>query len=97
MNPANYAPPSAPGSFFDTWRKGPAAALVQQFGTAGTYTRAADSFASPVALVGKWKAPYTNERLDGLGVPGIEAASPALIFLTAALPAPEPDPVFGSA
>jgi hypothetical protein len=88
MNPSNYAPPSAPGSFFDTWRKGPAAALVKQFGTAGTYVRKGNGSAVP--LTGKWKAPYSNERLDGMGVPGIEAALPALIFLTASLPAPAP-------
>lgn len=88
MNPPSYAPPSAPGSFFDAFRRGPAAALVREFGTAGTYTRIGGGPAVP--LTGKWKAPYTNERLDGLGVPGIEAAAPALIFLTSSLPDPAP-------
>lgn len=87
MNPRNYQPLSAPGSFHALWRAGPASALVDQFGTLGTYTRADNS---TVPLKGKWRAPFTEARLDGLGVPGVESSVPALIFLTAALSGPEP-------
>lgn len=87
MNPRNYQPPSAPGSFHEVWRRGPARALVNQFGTLGTYTRAD---LSTVPLRGKWRAPFTEARLDRLGVPGVESSAPALIFVTADLPAPEP-------
>jgi hypothetical protein len=87
MNPANYQPPSAPGSFFDVFRKGPAAALIQEFGTLGIFMR---TDGSTVPLKGKWKAPYSTERLDGFGVPGVEGANPALIYLTADLADPPP-------
>jgi hypothetical protein len=40
-----------------------------------------------------WKAPYSSERLDGLAVPGVEAALPALLFRTADLP--DAPPVHG--
>jgi hypothetical protein len=87
MNPANYQPPSPAGSFLATWRQSTAPQLRSAFGTPGTYIRAAGG---SVALTGIWKAPFSNERLDGMGIPGIEAALPALIFATADLPAPAP-------
>jgi hypothetical protein len=52
------------------------------------YTRLAGG--DPLPLTGIWKAPYSNERLDGLGIPGIEADLPALIYRTAALQDPSP-------
>jgi hypothetical protein len=89
MNPRNYNPPSPVGSFFDVWRAGPATALVREFGTPGQYTRAADP-GVVIPLRGKWKAPFSSERLDGFGVPGVEGAAPALIFRTSELPGAEP-------
>ena len=89
MHPRNYIPPSPVGSVFDVWRRVVTPALQGQLGTPGTYTRKDNS---SVALRGIWKAPYTNERLDGMGVPGVEGAAPNLIFNTADLPAPAPAP-----
>jgi len=88
MNPANYQPPLPSGHPLEFFRRQVVADVQTTLGTPGTYTRLAGG--SPVALAGIWKAPYSNERLDGLGVPGVEAAMPALIFRTAALSSPPP-------
>jgi len=88
MNPPNYQPPYPAGHPLDFWRGQVVPDVMAFLGTPGSYQRLAGG--SSLALSGVWKAPYSNERLDGLGVPGIEAALPALIFQTAALPAPAP-------
>jgi len=87
MNPANYQPPAAPGSFLEAWRANEPAAHMAEFGFSGTYTRKAGG---SVPLTGNWKAPYSLERLDGMGTPGFESALPGLLFRTADLPNPPP-------
>jgi len=88
MNPPNYEPPYPAGHPLEYFRRQVVADVQATLGTPGTYARLAGG--TPVALTGIWKAPYSNERLDGLGVPGVESALPALIFRTAALVSPPP-------
>lgn len=87
MNPTNYNPPSPPGSFLSDWRAQVTMSIIATLGTPGTYGRKAGGTAE---LSGIWKAPYSNDRLDGMGIPGVESAQPALIYRTLDLPAPAP-------
>jgi len=87
MNPPNYQPPYPSGHPLDFWRRQVVKDVQGVLGTPGTYVRLVGG-SSP--LTGIWKAPFSNERLDGMGLPGVEAALPALIFRTADLPAPVP-------
>jgi hypothetical protein len=87
MDPSNYQPPYPANHPLDFWRRQVVADVQAMLGTGGTYWRPGED---PVTLTGIWHAPYSNERLDGLGIPGIETAMPALIFRTADLPSPAP-------